>query len=186
MPRNPFSPPAAGVFPGFRATASPFERRVLARKPWSAWILKAVATILARIIVLGMFRSLMSLLAASRVRWDAVIAFLAADAAIVMSLAHAVLGTQRRAASGRRLGLVCIGPIFLLTCYRVIQLETAGDLLLARPPGAAEGEFAGKVLVAILVGGWFFAFGFSKKARRSFASAPSAPSRPSDASTATP
>lgn len=162
---NPYAPPEAAV-----VSAAP--QRPPAKKPISAWLVQLLAVAALVTLGVGLFR-MASWLVSNRAMewsWGFLLLETAWRVALVGILGGAVIGTQRRANHGRWLGLVCIAMVFALSVYtQFIRKKTsAPTFAYANQASGESGELLGALLILGLVIWWFYAFGFSVKARNYF------------------
>ena len=166
---NPYAPPAAPV----DRAAPP---RPAAKKPISAWFVQLLAIAICCGLALGIFRVTAWLVANRGLAWAWADVLVGSGwRALVLAIAvGAVVGTQRRAGYGRWTGLVCVAMVFAVFVYTRFFVKSPSARTFAYSSQAAgeAGELFGSLLIFGLIVWWFYAFGFSAKARTYFQRAP--------------
>lgn len=159
MSSNPFSPPLSPV-----ADVAPAALPV-AKKPVSVWITQLVGAILACAAAYGLVKGLRPDGHFSMFRVAFVVVIQGALTAFLLAI---VIGAQRRARYSRWMGLVLVGMILVYVVVRsLLQLRLLIVMTGNEVPSQA-GAFIGASSVALLVGAWFRAFGFSPRSKAWF------------------
>ncbi|MET3493460.1 hypothetical protein [Variovorax boronicumulans] len=166
---NPYAPPAAPL------DQAPSPLQTNAKKPISAWLVQLFTVVACVLAALGLFR-LVSWLLANRGMawtWGVLVIEVVWRFSLLAIAVGALIGTQRRTSYGRWSGLVFIALVFALCVYTQFSDKTSSAPVdLYTSEAMRVGESIGIVLLLILIAWWFYAFGFSKKARRYFLSSP--------------
>ena len=158
MEANPFSPPRSHV-----ADTAPLL--VAATKPVSVWVSQVVGAILACAALYGLVKALAPDSHFSIFHMAIVVAIQVAVMAFFLAI---VIGAQRRARYARWMGLLLIGAILVYSIVRTVAaLRLLGATVGAGVPEQA-GAVVGAVLIVLLTGAWFRAYGFTKRARAWF------------------
>ena len=166
MQSNPFAPPNA-------QTADPPNARM--RRPLSVWFVVILATAVAALFAYGTTTFLAALISG---RWPPDQALLGAALRLVVliGIAGAVIGSFRGTAWGRWLGLLFIIGMLAVTVHSATApSKDDGPLKKLRYTDQAAGKLGegiGDVLFCSIEVWWFFAFGFSRRARAYFADLP--------------
>jgi hypothetical protein len=164
MHDNPYRPPTADVF----LPVVPQELR----KPKSAWVLQIVAAVLCAGLVLGIVRTgiIVSAGGPPGQGLGGPLFGLAWRLAALVGAMFAIRGTHRAAPYGRFLGLIMIAVLFASAIYQSVRAKTyaSSHTEYSNLEAGAAGEIIGAMLVATALAYWFYAFGFSAKARRYF------------------
>ena len=166
MQSNPFAPPRA------QTADQPIVR---VRRPLSVWFVVILATAIAALFAYGTATFLAALISG---RWPLGQMWLGAALrlAVLIGIAGAVVGSFRGTAWGRWLGLLFIVGMLAVT-VRSATAPSKDDGPLKKfhytdQAAGKVGERIGDVLFCSLAVWWFFAFGFSRRARAYFADAP--------------
>ena len=166
MQSNPFAPPNA------RTVDQPIVR---VRRPLSVWFVMILATAIAALFAYGSGTFLVALISC---RWPPgqVLLGAALRLAVLIGIAGAVIGSFRGTAWGRWLGLLfIIGMLAVTVRSATAPSKDDGPIRKFRYTDQAAGkagELIGDALFCSLEVWWFFAFGFSRRARAYFAGTP--------------
>ncbi len=167
------------IVPGSQPVAVADRAAARPGKPASVWCLQLVAVLVVAICGAATAKGAWDLMtgAASNPRGGLLAVLFAA--AVSTALVLAVVGCQRRQDYGRLLGLLLIAAIFLGfgaqwldLVAQIRQPEFARQSIGGLHAGAGVG-----VVMLALVGGWFYAFGFSARARSYFGASARRPAR---------
>ena len=166
---NPYAPPEAPV-----DRAPP--QRPAARKPIAAWLLQLLAVVVGGLSALGIWRLTAYLVQNPQIEAGGMLLFFdfAWRLGLVASAVGALIGTQRRTAYGRWLGLLLLAAAVVLLAYLKLGLpfmSTRNSYWRLAPSSTSvdnSAEAAGIVLLFGLMAWWVYAFGFSAKARKFF------------------
>ena len=165
MSTNPFAPPGAPT----RDIDGPGVARVA--KPVSAWLLQFACAIGITAVFAVIALSVKAMLLSDTMRWSVAAAHVAVDCAVMIWLAAAFVGAQRRTRYGRPLGLTVIGALFLLATGVFVRMMAA-DVQAGVPGAYLLGQGIGGAVLPLLCAWWWRAFGFSKGARAWFGTVP--------------
>jgi hypothetical protein len=166
MSANPFAPPNA-------QTADPPVARP--RRPLSVWFVVILGTATATLFAYGTTTFLVALISG---RWPLDRMFLGAALriAVLIGIIGAVIGSFRGTAWGRWLGLLFIVGVLAVTVHSAIAPSKDDGLIkkfhYTDQAAGEAGELIGEGLFLALEAWWFFAFGFSRRARVYFTDAP--------------
>jgi hypothetical protein len=171
---NPYAPPAASL----DSEPKPSSR---VRKPISAWLMQLLAIVAIVGPLVGLYRIF------ARMAWSDSLGLSSAlkvalvndswRAAAVAVALGTLVGTHRRAAYGRWLGLVLLGAIITRLGYDVFVLQSGSWQSVGEYRRAANAaELAGQLICFCPLVWWFYTFGFSVKARKFFQARPKADS----------
>lgn len=143
------------------------------RKPKSVWLFQIVCTVMCILFFVGIVRSILWV-NSNQDAWqwnNQIIIEFSWRVLATAFLFIALIGTQRRAAYGRYLGLLLLALLFCYTVAMYSNLLATGlpwKPAYNNPSVGKFGEFLGALIVTNLVGYWFYAFGFSKVAHEYF------------------
>lgn len=159
MSTNPFSPPLSAVADMAPATLPP------AKKPVSVWITQLVGAILACAAAYGLVKGLSPGGHASMFQIAFVVVIQGALTAFLLAV---VIGAQRRTRYGRWMGLALVGLILVYVVVRSLLQLRLLTVMTGNEVSYQTGAFFGSLVVALLVGAWFRAFGFSPRSKAWF------------------
>lgn len=165
MESNPYAPPRAATIDVPAEAPTTVIDRV--RKPVSAWLLQLLCAIFIVASLYGTGLLVAQVVGLAHPVWPAVVGGLVVYVGLLVWFGFAFVGTQRRAAHGRWLGLSVLG-LMLLMCLVSLAKIAGGDDPLHADSAYQAGRILGACLWAIVVGWWTHAFGYSTPARQWF------------------
>jgi hypothetical protein len=168
MTSNPFSPPLARVedLPDDASSIQP-------RRPLSVWTFQVIAALGTCLVALVAFENALRLVAAGMThtsyassQWGR----LGIQLFLVAFLSATIVGSQRRKRAARWAGLACIAVVLVALAWAI-----EGMMTMPRASGDADHRVVIAMVHLLLAAStlvpaafWFWAFGFSAKARAWF------------------
>jgi hypothetical protein len=148
------------------------------KKPKSAWIVQALACTLATIFLIGAIRMIAYAISNGAIgvpTSNMALALLWRIPLVIMGIST-VIGIQRRSTYGWISGMVFISLLIAITLYGQLVGLNAHPLRLTQGFDVSTpeiiGELIGEIIGFLLFYGafayWFYAFGFTEKARKYF------------------
>jgi hypothetical protein len=158
MTQNPYSPPAANLTPAITQPLSPC--------PISAWLLLIAMTLFGIAVLAQSFLSVVPRFSQSQQldQWGVMLAIGVRFLVVIGPFLAVVIGIFKRKQWGRWLGLLFPAGLAALCIF-------GQDPTIYHNEAEQFGGFLGRrILMPLLLLWWAYAFGFSAKARRYFAS----------------
>jgi len=136
-----------------------------ARKPLAVWVTQIVGSILACCAAYGL---VLGLEPGGHVSMFQVAFVVVIQGALTAFLLAIVIGSQRRARYARWMGLALVGMILLFVVVRALRRWQELAAMTGDGVPYQVGGFVATLLIALLVGAWFRAFGFSPRSKAWF------------------
>lgn len=144
-----------------------------APKPKSAWLVQALAIVLATLSAYGILRFTVFVMSSKylALAWGPSLLAMAWRLLLIAALTWTVVAVERRGRMGHLLGLVLIAGVFCWMAYLNLLLpKAAAEGAGYSNPKLGRGVESALGLAALLaIGAWFYVFGFSKASRKYFA-----------------